>query len=134
MPPEDNTPNVPTLTVELIDNLLQQLLEDPSEVGQSAVQFIRDKKDVLTGLAPKPLVNLLQSLGDDNHSDRLDAQVAFVDSLPSAAMVNEFYTASVESLEASVNDTLRLGSILKSIANYAAGVAPKLLGILTALI
>jgi len=127
---DEGNPTPTTLTVELVDRIIAALLSDPDSVGEAAVQWLRDRKDALVGLTAEAVATVLRSIGDGGEADQIHATRTFVNYLPTLAAVNEFYTSSVEDLEASAEPPMRLGGILRSLAQYGAGVAPRVLSAL----
>lgn len=135
-PEETSSNDAPTVT-ELTDELIETVistLEAEGDVGSAALGFVKAKKGVLIGLAAEPFLDLLRSVGDGGHDAQLAAKRAFIKTLPTAALVNSFHEESIEALEQSAHPQLVLGSFLRTLANTAVDVAPRLLGVLTAVL
>lgn len=130
----ESKPNVTEITEAFLTRMVDALASDPSEAGQAALDFVKEKRDVLIGLAAEPFANLLKSIGSGSEAEMMEARRAFVASLPTASLVNDFYEQSVSELESSVEAPLRLGSFLKSLADVGAKVAPRLVGVVASLI
>ena len=118
-----NTPT--TVTIEFLDRLVASLEASPDAVGEAALQFLSDKREVLLGLAIGPLLELLKSAKSGGNLDLLNARRRFIDGLPYDQALY-FYEQSVKDLEASAEEPFRLGSFLSSLAEYLVGVAPRL--------
>lgn len=125
--------NVVEITHEFIANVVTTLEKDPSEVGAAALAFFHSHKDSLVGLAAAPIVNILRNVGSGSKPELLRAKREFIATLPTTAMVNEYYEGSVQDLEAHVEEPLRVGGFLKALAEEGALYAPKILGVVAAL-